>query len=416
MLLLRLLNKLIRSGSVTLIDARGRAHLFGDNSAPKVTIRIHDQVVLWKLGLNPALYLGEAYMDGTLTIEEGSLYDFLDLATRSLWQPGNGFAIAAMGALRKLTRVAQQFDNVDSAGANVAHHYDLSRDLFELFLDRDLQYSCAYFRRPGEALEVAQENKKRHLAAKLLIDRPGLRILDIGSGWGGLALYLAAETGARVTGITLSGEQLRAARERAEKAGLAERVDFHLRDYRAEEATYDRIVSIGMIEHVGTPQYSEFFRRVSASLSENGVALLHFVGRADVPGSANPWFNKYIFPGVYTPSLSEVMPAVERERLFVTDIEVLRLHYAETLREWRTRFARNREKIRQMYDERFCRMWEFYLAGAEVGFRNSWQVVFQIQIAKDQKAIPLTRDYIARWEQSYGTQSVGGSELSENLT
>ncbi len=406
MLLARLLKKLIRSGSLTLIDASGDVHQSGDGSEPKVTIRVHDRTLHWKLGINPALYAGEAYMDGSLTIEEGSLYDFLDLATRSLWEPGNGIAVVAMGGLRKLVRLAQQFNPVTRARTNVAHHYDLSGGLYDLFLDADRQYSCAYFDRPGEPLEVAQENKKRHLAAKLLIDRPGLRVLDIGSGWGGLALYLAAETGAQVTGITLSEEQLLFAKERAEHAGLADKVSFHLRDYREEDATYDRIVSVGMFEHVGTPHYPVFFQRVYDLLATDGVALLHFIGRVDVPGSTNPWIHKYIFPGVYAPGLSEVMPIIERERLFVMDIEVLRLHYAETLKEWRTRFAENREKVKEIYDERFCRMWEFYLTGAEVGFRNQWQVVFQIQMAKEQEAVPLTRDYITDWERSHGTRSV----------
>lgn len=358
------------------------------------------------MGINPLLYTGEAYMDGKLTIEEGTLYDFLDLATRDLWEPGNGVIIAGLETLRKLMRVLQQFNPVTRARANVAHHYDLSDDLYDMFLDADRQYSCAYFDDPGETLEEAQESKKRHIGAKLLLNRPDLRVLDIGCGWGGLALYLAAETGAHVTGITLSREQLRAARERAERAGLSDKVKFHLRDYRLEEGSYDRVVSVGMFEHVGTPHYPAFFGKIRELLTDDGVALLHSIGRADPPGATNPWIRKYIFPGGYCPALSEVLPVIERKMLFVTDVEILRLHYASTLKEWRRRFAENRDKVKKIYDERFCRMWEFYLAGAEVAFRNEYQIVFQLQMAKDQEAVPLTRDYITDWERAHGARSV----------
>jgi cyclopropane-fatty-acyl-phospholipid synthase len=294
MLLARFLGKLIRSGSLTLIDAQGNASEAGDGTDPKVTIRIHDQPTQWKMGVNPQLYTGEAYMDGKLTIEEGTLYDFLDLATRSLWEPGNSAIVVAMNTLRIMVRLACQFNPVTRSRTNVAHHYDLSGSLYDLFLDADRQYSCAYFDHPAASLEEAQEAKKRHIAAKLVLDRPGLRVLDIGCGWGGLALYLAAETGAHVTGITLSEEQLKTARERAERAGLADRVSFHLRDYRLEQGTYDRIVSVGMFEHVGTPHYPAFFGKVRELLAADGVALLHSIGRADTPGSTNPWIRKYI--------------------------------------------------------------------------------------------------------------------------
>lgn len=404
MFLARFLRKLIRSGSLTMIDAQGRAHETGDGTDPEVTIRIHDSLTEWKMAVNPLLYTGEAYMDGKLTIEEGTLYDFLDLATRDLWEPGNSVMIAGLEALRKLLRVVQQLNPVRRARANVAHHYDLSDDLYDMFLDADRQYSCAYFDHSGATLDEAQESKKRHIAAKLLLNRPGLRVLDVGCGWGGLALYLASETGAHVTGITLSQEQLRFARERAERTGLADKVRFHLRDYRLEEGTYDRIVSVGMFEHVGTPHYPAFFGKVRELLTADGVALLHTIGRAEPPGVTNPWIRKYIFPGGYCPALSEVMRVIERNMLTVTDVEVLRLHYAQTLREWRRRFAENREKVKEIYDERFCRMWEFYLAGAEVAFRNENQVVFQLQMARDQEAVPLTRDYITDWEQAHGAR------------
>ncbi|MDX1483003.1 MAG: cyclopropane-fatty-acyl-phospholipid synthase family protein [Alphaproteobacteria bacterium] len=405
MLLARLLRKLVRSGSLTLIDAKGGEHQIGDGTGPQVTIKVHDQLTQLKISVNPALYVGEAYMDGTLTIEQGTLYDFLDLATRSVWDPGNNSIITALVSMRNIVRFLRQRNPLGRAKSNVAHHYDLSDALYDLFLDSDRQYSCAYFAHPDQALEEAQENKKRHIAAKLLLDRPGLRVLDIGCGWGGLALYLAAETGAQVTGITLSEEQLKAARLRAERAGLADKVSFHLRDYRLEQGVYDRIVSVGMFEHVGTPHYSAYFGKIRELLTDDGVALLHTIGRADKAGSTNPWIEKYIFPGGYTPALSEVMPHIERQMLFVTDIEVLRLHYAYTLREWRRRFMENRDRIKDIYDERFCRMWEFYLAGAENAFRNEYQVVFQLQMTKDQEAVPLVRDYITDWERTHRTKS-----------
>jgi len=404
MLLAHFFGKLIRSGSLTLIDAQGHAHETGEGTDPKVTIRIHDSLTQWKMGVNPALYTGEAYMDGKLTIEEGTLYDFLDLATRSLWEPVNSAIVATMVALRSMVRLARQINPIARSRTNAAHNYDLSAGLYDMFLDADRQYSCAYFDHPAASLEEAQESKKRHIAAKLLLNRPGLRVLEIGCGWGGLALYLAAETSAHVTGITLSKEQLKIARERAERAGLADRVHFHLRDYRLEEATYDRIVSVGMFGHVGAPHYPAFFVKVRELLAEDGVALLHSIGRSDAPGSTNPWIRKYIFPGGYCPALSEVLPVIERKMLFVTDVEILRLHYAATLREWRRRFAENRGKVKEIYDERFCRMWEFYLAGAEVAFRNEDQMVFQIQMARNQEAVPLTRDYITEWERAHGTK------------
>ncbi|HSR54824.1 MAG TPA: cyclopropane-fatty-acyl-phospholipid synthase family protein [Alphaproteobacteria bacterium] len=405
MLLIRLLRKLIHTGSLTLIDAKGRKHVICDEGDPRITVRIHDAATQWKLALNPALYVGEAYMDGRLTVEEGSIYDFLDVATRQLWLPGNESVVTALVTLRNLVRALQQINPVKRAKANVAHHYDLSDTLYDLFLDSDRQYSCAYFDRPNTSLEDAQEAKKRHIAAKLLLNRPNLTVLDIGCGWGGLALFLAAETGAKVTGITLSEEQLKVARARAERAGLSDRVSFHLRDYRDEDKRYDRVVSVGMFEHVGVPHYPVFFRKVHELLADDGVALLHSIGRADGPGSTNPWVRKYIFPGGYCPALSEVLPAAEKQLLYVTDIEILRLHYAKTLREWRHRFMENRDKVKALYDERFCRMWEFYLSGAEVAFRNEFQMVFQMQMTKDQEAVPLTRDYITDWERARNRKS-----------
>jgi cyclopropane-fatty-acyl-phospholipid synthase len=299
-----------------------------------------------------------------------------------------------------------QYNPAPRARRYVAHHYDLNGRLYSLFLDRDRQYSCAYFPRGDETLEQAQAAKKRHIAAKLCLDRPDLHVLDIGCGWGGLALSLAREHGARVTGITLSAEQLAEARARAAAEGLTDRVSFEMLDYRAVTQRFDRIVSVGMFEHVGVVHYRAFFDTVARCLAPDGVALLHAIGRSDGPCSTNPWIAKYIFPGGYCPALSEVVPRIEASGLVTTDIEILRLHYAETLRHWRRRFAANRDTIGTLYDERFCRMFEFYLAGSEISFRREDNMVFQIQLAHKQTAVPLTRDYISDTERRMVRASV----------
>jgi cyclopropane-fatty-acyl-phospholipid synthase len=296
-------------------------------------------------------------------------------------------------ALRRI----HQHNPANRSKSNVAHHYDLSDALYALFLDRDRQYSCAYFRSDNDSLELAQENKKRHIASKLLLE-PGCRVLDVGCGWGGLALYLARLTDCEVTGITLSEQQLAVATRRAEEMGLSHRVKFYLRDYRAEADRYDRIVSVGMFEHVGAPHYPQFFGKISELLTDQGVALIHSIGRMEPPGTTNSWIRKYIFPGGYSPALSEALTAVEQIGLWVTDIEILRLHYAKTLREWRRRFEANREAIRDLYDDRFCRMWEYYLVACEQSFRYWRQMVFQMQLAREQDAVPLVRDYMFEWE------------------
>jgi cyclopropane-fatty-acyl-phospholipid synthase len=300
-------------------------------------------------------------------------------------------------SFRRLMAFIETYNPVERARKNVAHHYDLSGTLYDLFLDADRQYSCAYFRTDNDSLEVAQHNKKAHIAAKLHL-KPGQKVLDIGSGWGGMGLYLAQTANVDVTGVTLSVEQQKLSEERARAAGMANKVSFHLRDYREEPGKYDRIVSVGMFEHVGVAHYREFFARVRDLLHDDGVMLLHSIGRMGPPYGPNPWMKKYIFPGGYTPSLSEVLAAVERAGLWVTDVEILRLHYAKTLRQWRRRFAANRDKAKALYDERFCRMWEFYLAGSEVAFRHMGQMVFQMQIAKRVDAVPLTRDYMFAME------------------
>ena len=400
MLLASALARAIRIGRLTVIDAAGRRHLFEGTPGPSAAVRLRDPALHWKLLLRPRLYVPEAYMAGALTIEEGTLYDFIDvLVSNDAVLPDTPpMRLGRMAG--RLVRRLHQHNPLRRARRNAAHHYDLSDQLYELFLDRDRQYSCAYFRSPEDDLDTAQLSKKRHIAAKLLL-KPGHKVLDIGCGWGGLALYLAGECGCEVTGLTLSEEQHKVATRRAAAAGLAERVRFALRDYREEAGRYDRIVSVGMFEHVGVNQYPAFFRKLRESLTPDGVALLHSIGRMDGPGTTSPWLRKYIFPGGYSPALCEVVPQVERARLWITDIEILRLHYAETLRHWRRRFTEHRDEIRALYDERFCRMWETYLVGAELAFRRNGHLVFQMQLARTVDAVPLTRDYMLDWERAH---------------
>jgi cyclopropane-fatty-acyl-phospholipid synthase len=393
MLLARLFERIVTKGRLRVVDAGGTLHDFAGAPGPSAAIRLNDPALHRKLVVRPRLYLPEAFVDGTLTIEEGSLYDLINLLQLNLEALPEGALSRLLNGSYTLLRRLHQYNPLSRARQNVAHHYDLSDQLYELFLDRDRQYSCAYFRGEDEDLELAQLDKKRHIAAKLMI-KPGQKVLDIGSGWGGLALHLAGECGADVTGLTLSVEQHRAATRRAAAAGLADRVRFHLRDYREETGHYDRIVSVGMFEHVGINHYPTFFAKVKSLLTADGVALLHSIGRMDGPGTTSPWIRKYIFPGGYAPALSEVVPVVERQRLWITDIEILRLHYARTLRAWRRRFEQNRERVKAIYDERFCRMWEMYLVSSEVAFRHGGMLVFQMQLAKAIEAVPLIRDYM----------------------
>jgi cyclopropane-fatty-acyl-phospholipid synthase len=396
MLLAKVLSRVIREGRLTIIDADGERHVVeGASAGPAVTMRVHDRRTEWRLVFKPRLALGEAYMDGRVTVEDGDVYSLLDLLGRNMAAVDSTPMMRWSYGLQRAVRAIQHYNPVGKAQKNVAHHYDLSDELYDSFLDGDRQYSCAYFRSPDESLEQAQFNKKRHIANKLLI-RPGQRVLDIGSGWGGMALFLGREHGVDVTGVTLSKHQHSVSSRRALEHGLAERVRFKLIDYREEPGAYDRIVSVGMFEHVGSAHYVEFFTKVKSLLKDDGILLLHSIGRMEPPGGTNTWLRKYIFPGGYTPALSEVLAAIEKVGLYVTDVEILRLHYAETLRHWRQRFQANRDKVKAMagYDERFCRMWEFYLAGCEVAFRYMGQMVFQMQITRDQHAVPLTRDYI----------------------
>jgi cyclopropane-fatty-acyl-phospholipid synthase len=363
-----------------------------------VAIRLHNRLLPYKLLLNPRLYVGEAYMDGELTVENGSIYDFLDLFGLNTGTGTINWFDTWATKVRLLWRRYNQANPLHRARSNVAHHYDLSPALYDLFLDKNRQYSCAYFVSGQEDLDQAQENKLCHIAAKLCLDRPGLSVLDIGSGWGGLGLYLAELAEARVTGLTLSSEQHHFSNHEAAKKQLDHLASFYLRDYREEAGRYDRIVSVGMFEHVGTPNYRKFFEKLRALLADDGVALLHTISHMDEPYPTNPWLQKYIFPGGYSPALSEILPAIEQAGLWVTDVEILRLHYAETLRKWRERFVSRWDDAAQLYDERFCRMWEFYLAASEMTFRRQGHMVAQIQLAKAPDAVPLTRDYIGERE------------------
>jgi len=392
-----LFNSLLKQGSLTAVLPGGRRLTYG-RGEPHLGIRLHDRRAVFDLATDPDLKLGELYMDGRLTIEGGDVADLLALLMRNLNVSKPSGLHKVLRAVRTKLRALSQYNPASRAKRNVAHHYDLSSELYARFLDRDRQYSCAYFPRGDETLEEAQIAKKRHIAAKLLLDRPGLKILDIGCGWGGLALDLARDSGANVLGVTLSEEQIAMARERSEKARLNDRCRFELVDYRALSGVYDRIVSVGMFEHVGAPHYRQFFGKMRQLLADDGVMLLHTIGRLDGPGSTNPWIAKYIFPGGYVPSLSELTAAVEKSGLLITDIESLRLHYAKTLAEWRRRFNAQRPEIANLYDERFCRMWEFYLAGAEMAFRYDDQVVFQVQLARRLETLPMTRDYMIEAE------------------
>lgn len=402
MILDRFLSHLIRRGTLSVTFASGRKATFvGSEPGPDIAIKFADRATERRLFLNPDLVVGEAFMDGTLTVENGDIYNFLELCLMNLdWDLPDHWIQRFQGRLRRWGRGIAQYNPIGKAQKNVAHHYDLSDTLYDLFLDNDRQYSCAYYATGNETLEQAQDYKKRHIAAKLLL-KPDHKVLDIGSGWGGLGLYLSETSGAEVTGVTLSVEQHKVSQDRVKERGVDDHVRFKLQDYRHEKNTYDRIVSVGMFEHVGVGHYEEFFLKIKELLAVDGVALLHTIGRADGPGTTNPWLAKYIFPGGYTPPLSEILPVIEQVGLYITDIEILRLHYASTLRDWRRRFNDNRDKVREIYDERFCRMWDFYLAGCEAAFRYGGQVNFQIQLARRQDAVPLTRDYIQEWESKH---------------
>ena len=388
------LRKVVREGALTVRLPDGSSFELGDGCGPPVRVSITSQRWAARIAADPGLALGEAYMEGGLVLERGDIYDFVEVIGRNLRRR----PLKRAGALERWWLDWRlQANQRAEARRNVAHHYDLSVDFYRRFLDADLQYSCAYFTGPGVSLEDAQLAKKRHIAAKLLL-APEQRVLDIGCGWGGLGLTLAQEAGVRLEGITLSAGQLATAQARAEAAGLAGRATFSLTDYRDVEGPYDRIVSVGMFEHVGRPNFQTYFDQVARLLKDDGVAMIHSIGRSEGPSFTQPWIGKYIFPGGYIPAMSEVLACVERAGLMVTDVEILRLHYAETLRAWRERFNIQRAEIARLYDERFCRMWEFYLCLSEIAFRYRGHMVFQLQLAKKVDAVPLTRDYIGEAE------------------
>src|SRR4249920_28599 len=391
------LDRIVTTGYLRLIDADGRAHDFGDRNSSPIVARITDRTTERLFILNPALAIGEAYMDRRLVLEQGTIYDFLELVFGNLDYPSWPRLARVREGLRFVRRGLRQYNPAGRAKRNVEHHYDLDGHLYELFLDSDRQYSCAYFEQDEMSLEEAQAAKKRHLAAKLNL-RDGLKVLDIGSGWGGLGLYLAKSAHVDVMGVTLSEEQLKSSRARARAEGLAKAVTFELCDYREVQGQFHRIVSVGMFEHVGVVHYRSFFEKIGSLLAPNGVALIHSIGRFDGPASTNPFVEKYIFPGGYIPALSEVLPAIERAGLLVTDVEILRLHYAETLKAWRERFLAHRDNVERIYEPRFVRMWEFYLAASEMSFREQNMMVMQIQLTKRQGVVPITRNYIASEE------------------
>ena len=393
--LLILLRQFIRRGSFTVTTAGGSTYTFGDGSGPPLAVRFTTVGAQRAVLLDPELKLGEAYMDGTLVVEQGSIAEVIAILLRQEPVVAPNWALERL--IRHLFRRLQHYNPRSRARHNVAHHYDLDGGLYSLFLDGDQQYSCAYFETPDQSLDDAQLAKKRHLAAKLGL-RPGATVLDIGCGWGGLALYLAEIAGAHVTGITLSQEQYQRAQTRALERGRTKDATFRLVDYRDVEGRFDRIVSVGMFEHVGVGFYDTYFAKWAELLADDGVAVLHTIGRSGRPSITNPWIAKYIFPGGYIPSLSEVLPAIERAQLVVTDVEVLQLHYAETLKAWRERFLAHRDEVLRLYDQRFVRMWGFYLACSEMAFREADMVVFQIQMAKRKGLVAATRDYIAREE------------------
>ena len=396
-MLRKTLRRLIKHGRLTIIRPDGQTEQFGELTAakpcPDVAVRLKGALTSLKLLLHPDLYFGELYVDGALIMERGTLWDLLELLGRNQLEqrsvPGN----SVIGPLQAFLGWMRRGDSRRAARRHVAHHYDLPHEHYRRFLDADLQYSCAYFADPSFSLEKAQEAKKRHIAAKLVLE-PGLRVLDIGCGWGGLALSLAERERVEVVGVTLSREQLTVARKRAKQAQLEERVRFALQDYREIEGRFDRIVSVGMFEHVGTRNYATFFQKIRNLLSAEGIALIHSIGRINGPAITSAWTRKYIFPGGHIPALSEVAPVIERAGLVITDLEILRLHYAETLRHWRERFIESHRQEGRLSDQRFCRMWEFYLASSELAFRNGGLMVFQAQLARQLDSVPLTRDYM----------------------
>jgi cyclopropane-fatty-acyl-phospholipid synthase len=391
--------RLVTRGSLTVITSNNKRYVFGDGSGVPVAIRFTDWRAELGFILDPDLKTGENFVDQRMVMEQGTIYDFLSLVLNAQRFVKPAWPVRILDRCRYVTRRFLQKNGVSKSRKNVAHHYDLDDRLYKLFLDEDRQYSCAYFESEIASLDEAQLAKKRHIAAKMCLCA-GQSVLDIGCGWGGMALYLARVAGAgSVLGVTLSEEQLKVAEQRAADAGLSNKLRFELLDYRALDAKFERIVSVGMFEHVGIDFYDVFFNKTADLLTDDGVMLLHTIGNSDVPDFTNPWIVKYIFPGGHLPSLSDITASVERSKLIITDVEVLRLHYAKTLRHWRERFMARRDEAVALYDERFCRIWEFYLSASETAFQYEDVVIFQLQIAKRQENVPLTRGYIGEAEE-----------------
>ncbi len=391
------LNRCICAGSLIVVEPGGAQYRFGDGRGKTIKVHLHDRWLALKLALRPDPVLGEAYADGRLTVENGSIYELLELVLPQ-FEFGRGYALRTGAMLNRLLHSLGKLNTITRSRANIEHHYDLSGKFYDLFLDSDRQYSCAYFE-PGErSLHRAQLAKKRHIAAKLNIE-PGMHVLDIGCGWGGLALYLTENCGAKVTGITLSTEQAVLARQRIRNHGLEDEIDIQLIDYRQLEGQFDRIVSVGMFEHVGPRHFQAYFDTVRDLLAEGGVALVHTIGRPHGPYPTSTWIDRYIFPGGYLPALSEILTSIEQSDLYLCDVEILRLHYAQTLRHWRQRFKGNWKQASEIYGEKFCRIWEYYLAGSEAAFRQEYSNVFQIQLAHHQSALPQTRTYMTENEE-----------------
>jgi len=394
MYLLNFLNRLIKDDGFELVDANSKSYIIGKPKKENpIRFKILDKSLHWKLLINPDLYLGEAYMDGSIIIENGTLTEFLDIAFKNIGRQPTNSITNVLGKFRRIYRYITNFNLIGKSKLNVAHHYDISNKFYNLFLDEKRQYSCAYFKNENDTLEVAQNNKIDHIIKKLNL-KPNQRILDIGCGWGTLALDIAKKTQCEVVGITLSENQLEYAQQKVKEMNLENQVQFRLADYRQLNEKFDRVVSVGMFEHVGRKFYRKYFEKVFDFLNEDGVALIHTIGSVNPPRGPQPWISKYIFPGGYTPSLSEISLPIEKSGLIVSDVEVLRTHYAHTLRNWKERFISKKEEVLDMFDEKFFRMWEFYLVGCEMAFKWSDQVVFQFQLTKKFKATPITRDYI----------------------
>ena len=401
MLFARLLRPFITVGTLHIVDASGHVHtLEGGEPGPEAAMRVHDKRTERRLLWKPAVAVGEAYMDGTVTVEGGNLYPLMDLINRNIFRAGYNPLSRLQRIFTGPLRLLPASNSIKRARHNAAYTYDLDTSFYRLFLDKHMQYTCGYFPKRNETLEQAQEEKMLHLASKLLL-KPGMKVLEIGCGWGNLAVLLAQLETVSVHALTLSHEQLREAEGLARENRLADRVQFSLRDYRHERGQYDRIVSVGMLEHVGARYYDAYFKQIRDLLTEDGVAVVHFIGRMESPGENAPWLTKYIFPGSYAPALSEVMRAVEKQQLFIADIEVWRQHYPPTLAAWRQRLHANWEEVKARFGESFCRMWDFYLAGSEAAFRQDTFVVFQLQLSRRMDAVPLARDYIETWKDAH---------------